>query len=69
MCIEPGETYEVLFKLKVGKVKLARSFIQEQEGLNLSGLPMTGPSKTNDMKESDASVPDQVNLLKKLYTL
>ena len=27
LCIEPGETYEVLFKLKVGQVKLAKSFI------------------------------------------
>lgn len=47
---------------------LAKSFIQDQEGLNLSGVPNTG-AKTSDMKESDASVPDQVNLLKKLYTL
>ena len=29
LCIEPGETYEVLFKLKVGKVRLAKSFIQD----------------------------------------
>ena len=29
LCIEPGETYEVLFKLKVGQVHLAKSFIQD----------------------------------------
>ena len=34
LCIEPGETYEVLFKLKVGEVRLAKSFLQDQEGLN-----------------------------------
>ena len=68
LCIEPGETYQVLFKLKVGQVRLAKSFIEDQEGLNLSGVPNMG-AKSNDMKESDASVPDQVNLLKKLYNL
>ena len=26
LSIEPGETYEVLFKLRVGEVKLAKSF-------------------------------------------
>jgi len=32
LSIEPGETYEVLFKLKVGKVKLAKSFIEDADG-------------------------------------
>ena len=29
LSIEPGETYDILFKLKIGKVKLAKSFIQD----------------------------------------
>ena len=29
LCIEPGETYECLFKLKVGKVNLATSVIED----------------------------------------
>lgn len=70
LCIEPGETYEVLFKLRISQVRLAKSFIEDSQdgGLNLTGLPNMG-SKSNDMKDTDASVPDQVSLLKKLYTL
>lgn len=29
LCIEPGETYEVLFKLNIGKINIARSFVQD----------------------------------------
>ena len=37
--------------------------------MNLAaGLPATGP-KSNEFRDSEASVPDQVSLLKKLYTL
>ena len=30
LSIEPGEAYECLFKLKVGKVKIARSFTEDR---------------------------------------
>ena len=68
MSIEPGETYEVLFKLRVDKVKIARSFFGGDlaEGMNLSGVPS---SKPNDGREGDVTIIDQVNTLKKLYTL
>ena len=36
LCIEPGETYEVLFKLYVDKIKMqAKSFIEDADGLGL----------------------------------
>ena len=51
LCIEPGETYEVLFKLRVDKVKnLASSFTMEDvEGLVSPAYSTT--TKTNDMQD------------------
>lgn len=64
LSIEPGETYEVLFKLKVGKVKLAKSFIEDADGFAGSS-----GSTTKANQDQEGSVVDQVNLLKKLYSL
>ena len=66
LCIEPGETYEVLFKIRVNKVKLAQSFIQDDN-----------PGKQNTARTSDQAgskanelqVADQLSLVKKLYAL
>ena len=39
LSVEPGETYECLFKLKVGKVDIARSFTEDR----LSGKERKNP--------------------------
>jgi len=58
----------VLFKLKVGKVKLANSFDADAEFSHLKMLELR-PGEGDVGKESEASIPDQVNHFKKLYSL
>jgi len=52
LCIEPGETYEVLFKLRVKKVELSRSYIQE-DGPGSLANPNQG---MNDSGRDEASI-------------
>lgn len=65
LCIEPGETYEVLFKLRIDKIKFnAGSFLDESLNLGTSQMVQGKPlDKTN----SEEVIVDQVNLLRKLY--
>lgn len=57
LCIEPGETYQVLFKLRVKKVKMARSFMQDDaEGDPFRDLPNMGARMTTDSSGKDSEV-------------
>lgn len=66
LCIEPGETYEVLFKLRVKKVEISRSYVQDDG----PGQLANPASAMNDSgREGEASTHEQVALVKRLYQL
>jgi hypothetical protein len=62
ICIEPGETYEVLFKLQVGKLEFANSFSEDLDS------PAKPPSQKSE-KDKETNLADSVETLKKYYTL